>query len=319
MEEHPSKRRRVERTEDRPNIHHGLHRRRERGGSLGDRREHSHIPKLVLPTPEDRITSDFGSPRQQTQGLREQAKIIQREPTRLQPRNYVPSGANNRQSPPQAASTVLANAIENGHGVVSEMNVPVESKSVWLPGYGMLTMNNAGNTPTTITQSGSNPGDFDSNNPARVTPPPAVAASQARNQALQTQEAIAKQLNVVPQGPSSAEPAQRAAASQSPMAANNPESLSQQILSLPPTPIPTTPQSSADLSASSYFSPSPASMSASTLPQPSTSSSSPFQSTTSSIPTPSSALILETSQLPSTLTSISSGNCLFDLFITCVN
>ena len=102
--------------------------------------------------------------------------------------------------------------------------------------------------------------------PGQVVPPAAVAAANARNQALETQQAEAeaqaqavavKQLDVVPQAPTPV-PANHAAASALSNAIQAPDFSSQQIVKSPSTPIPSSPSPTSESSAS-YFSASPAS------------------------------------------------------------
>ena len=300
MEKHPSKRRRVEERSDRPSIHHGLHRIGERASHLGDRKEEPLVPKIVLPLQENTHHDDPARPGPQSRNA-ERSRPSQSE-NRLRARQPNPTMPNsNLQSTAQPASTVLAVAINNGQGVVSTIDVPMASRSESIPGYGMLTMPNGANQPSSTGQPGNNPSSVN-NNPAAVTPPPAEAAAQARNQALSTQEAMAKQLNVAPQAPSNTAPNAIPAPSQSLMAINAPDSHSQEVLSMPSTPIPSTPQSSLAPSASSYFSSSPTSIFQSTLPETSAS--------TTSIASPvitSNTLIPNISQIPSTSNSTSPG------------
>ena len=264
MEQYPSKRRKVEDAEDQATEVNCELKVRKRAGSLRDRRDKQPIPKLVLPA--HHAFGVHGVARREVQHLHGSRESGQAEPTKVQARQLTDTITQSA----DAASTVLAIAIDDGQGVVSEIDVPMASKSVYISGYGELTIANGATVPTVTAPAVNHPGSVQFN-PAAVTPPPAVAASQARNQALQTQEAIAKQLNVVPQAPSSAASApssaaeaQHTAASQSPMAVNTPGSRSQQILSSPPTPNPTTPQPSGS-SLASYFSSSPASLPASSL------------------------------------------------------
>ena len=288
MEGNPSKRRKVEHEDD-PIIRDSVFndKGRKRAGSLAERREKIPVPKLVLPA--HHAFGVHGASRQKSQHVHESQQSSEAAPQKIQPRQIVGTQASNSdQAAPENASTVLAIAIDNGQGIVSETEVPMGSKSVYIPGYGELTMASDGHMPTITANS----------NPGAVTPPPAVAASQARNQALQTQEAIAKQLNVVPQAPSNTVPSQPSPTPmQSPSAVSTPESRSQQVLSSPTTPVPATPQPSAGSSAgsSSYFSSSPASTSNSSPPQTSN------PSTTSPFPT------LSDSQLTASSNSTLSG------------
>ncbi len=284
MEEHRPKRRKVQRNEGLAVGEYNLEARRERARSPGDKMEVVDMPKLVLPAPGDR---------QRVQRLQQPPNSSRELPKKIHARQLFPTQANSFAQPAaDSASTVLAIAVIDGNGIVSELDVPMASKTVWIPGYGELPMTNGATVPTVTMTNGaafptatapetkSRNAEF---NPAAVTPPPAVAASQARGQALQTQEAIAKQLNVVPQAPpslaslpsstepvptsdapipSSAESAQHASTSQASMASmviSLSESHTQQVLSSPSTPVPTTPQSSASSSVS-YFSSSSASV-----------------------------------------------------------
>ena len=307
MEVPPSKRRKVERNDDQAAADSFLDKGRQRAGSFGDRRENSNVPKLVLPA--HHAFGVHGVSRQKVQHLHDPPASSEPAPTKIQARQLVGTQVSTvAQAAPDNASTVLAIAIDNGQGTVSELEVPMASQSVYIPGYGELTVTNNGNMPTITATS----------EPNSVIPPAAIAASQARNQALQTQEAIAKQLNVVPQAPSPASqqplttapaPAssgttipQQTAASQSPLAVTTPESRSQQVLSPPPTPVPATPQSSAG--SSSYFSSSPTSLS-NASPSPHTSN----PSTTPPILNP------NNSQPPATVNSTSGKSELFLNFV----
>jgi len=279
MEERRPKRRKIEKMEGLAVGEKSSEASRERAESLGNKMEIIEMPKLMLPAP---------GRRQWVQRLSESPKSSQELPIKIHARQLFPTQANSVIQPPAAsASTVLAIAIVDGQGVVSELDLPMPSTNVWISGYGELTMNGAtvpsvpmtnGATFPTLIASETKPSNTGFN-PAAVTPPPAVAASQARGQALQTQEVIAKQLNVVPQAPtdvaaipssaapvptsvgpvpSSPEAAQHASTSQIPMAINVSGSSSQQVPSSLSTPIPATPQSAA--SSSVYFSSSPASL-----------------------------------------------------------
>lgn len=125
----------------------------------------------------------------------------------------------------------------------------------------------------------SDPDDSPTPSPGQVVPPAAVAAANARNQALETQQAEAqaqavavKQLDVVPKAPTPL-PANHAAANVIPNAIQAQDSSSQQIVKAPSTPLPPSPSPTPESSAS-YFSASPAS-SPSPSPQPISSPSTP--------------------------------------------
>lgn len=293
---------------------------------MGDQMGKLQISKLVLPSHSDHNLDILRSSSQELHQSQESAESAKDEPTKIQARQLISNQVNSVVQPAtDATSTVLAVSIDNGTDVVSQLDVPIASKSVWIPGYGELTMTNDASSPTATAARGTNPNTVESA-PGAVTPPPAAAASQARTQALSTQEAIAKELDVIPQAPSRTEsqtvpsaapqapssavpqvqssataqtpstaaPAQQATASQSPMAISVPESRTQQVLSAPATPIPATPQSSASSSAS-YFS--------------SSSASPPISSPThiSNPPTPSNILNPNSSQLPSSHNITASG------------
>ena len=128
----------------------------------------------------------------------------------------------------------------------------------------------------------------DNSYPGQAVPPAAVAAANARNQALESQQAQAqaqaqtqaqaqhvavKQLDVVPEAPAPAH-ATPAAVSASPKAMQVPDSSSQQVVKAPSTPPPSNP-SSVPESSSSYFSSSPVS-SPSLSPQQTSAPSSPL-------------------------------------------
>ena len=112
----------------------------------------------------------------------------------------------------------------------------------------------------------------DNSYPGQVVPPAAVAAANARNQALESQQAQAqaqahdedipvKQLDAILSAPAPAA-ATHAAASASPKPMQVPDSLSQQVVKAPSTPPPSNPSPTLESSAS-YFSASPASSSSS--------------------------------------------------------
>lgn len=269
MDSHQSKRRKVEHEEDRTAGQHGFN-------EVGER-EKQVMPKLVLPA--HHPFGVHGAARQKLQHVHQVQQSSQAAPTKFIARELVGTQVNSIVQPaPAPASTVLAIAVDNGQGIVSEIDVPMASPTISIPGYGVLTMPDDGIMPTITASAASAPRDANLN-PGSVVPPPAEAASQARDQALATQEAIAKQLNVVPQAPSNpasatAQPAstpvsqtalQSSATMQSPLAVNTPESRSQHVLSSPPTPIPSTPPPSASSSAS-YFSASPAAIPSTSIP-----------------------------------------------------
>ena len=269
MERHASKRRKLEYGDD--------HAPGDYDFQQDDNKERSPMPAPKLVLPAHHPFGVHGAAREKVQHIHQSQQSKQSTPRKIQVRELVGTHVKNVAPPaPETTSTVMAIAIDNGQGTVSRMEVPVASKSVWISGYGMLILANNGATPT-ITASAEGTPSNPNSNPGSVVPPAAIAASQARDQARQTQEAIAKQLNVVPQAPAnSAQPTSQAVAvpsvaSQSPLAVNSPESRSQQVLSSPPTPLPATPPPSASTSAS-YFSSSPAAItgaSTSLTPSPS--------------------------------------------------
>ena len=114
-----------------------------------------------------------------------------------------------------------------------------------------------------------NPKADDKSHPGQVVPPAAVAAADARDQALKSEQAQAqaqdvavKQLDGKPTAPAPASTS-HTAVSASPEALQVPDSSSQQVVKLPSTPPPPNPSATPESSAS-YFSASPAS-----LPSPS--------------------------------------------------
>jgi len=303
--EQPSKRRRVEGSLDRSAGHYGFQIGRGRNGILTDRKEKEGLvsPKLGLPSHEDHVFNTLlRFPRREVQRLYDPLKSSEDGPRRLQTRGLVPSSNTpvNSNIPAQVAqpiSTVVNVAVSNGKDIFSSVVVPLAPTPSTVPGFNGLTMAPVAtpaldNTPTPASKVGPNPGN--------VTPPAAVAASEAREQAIQSQQsqAIAHEYAAILQAPaSSATPENRAAASQSPMAVLVSGS-SQQVLSSPSTPIPSVPQSSSSPSAS-YFSSSPVSAVA---------------SSTSSIilnsPTPSPTLSPNVSQMPSSSNSSTSTTTL---------
>ena len=148
--------------------------------------------------------------------------------------------------------------------------------------------------------------------PGQVVPPAAVAAANARNQALKSQQAQAqaqdvavKQLDV---NPAASAPASTpyAAVSASPEAMQVPDSLSQQVVKVPSTPPPSNPSATPESSAS-YFSASPASS-----PSPS-----PQHTSTPSAPTP--TLTPKKSDFASIHNGTTSGKLLRLLYFSCTD
>ena len=142
--------------------------------------------------------------------------------------------------------------------------------------------------------------------PGQVEPPAAVAAANARNQALQSEQAQAegqdvavKQLNGKPTAPASAS-TPYPAVSASPEAVKVPDSSSQQVVKVPSTPPPSNPSATSESSAS-YFSVSPASS-----PSPS-----PQHTLTPSAPSP--TLTPKQSDFASIHNSTTSGKLIIDL------
>ena len=234
--EHPSKRRRIERSLGGPDEGFNLNNGRERSVSLGgsSKNEEPIMPKLVLPP-----HGAPGHPAHGDQAIDGSSQGVDRphypleladpRPTRFHARQIVPASVTD------AAPTTYK---------TSETIAPSQA------------------TPTSKAD--------DNWNPGQVVPPAAVAAADARNQALESQQAQAqsqdvavKQLDAIP--PASAPASSTfAAISASPEAMQVPNSSSQQVVKAPSTPPPSNPSPTSESSAS-YFSPSPASS-----PSPST-------------------------------------------------
>ena len=296
--EHPSKRRRIERAVDRSDWNHVFQNGRRRSGSLTEKKEKGGftIPRLELRSLEDQAYDKLlRSPRQKIQQLYDPLKSYENEPKRLLSRGNTPTQTNSNNAaagnipaqPAQPVSTVVNVAVSNGKEIVSNVVVPMASTPQAIPGFSDLTM-----APIATPAPDSSPNKVESH-PGDVQPPAAVAAAEAREKALQSQQAIAHELVAVSQaGFLSATPENRAVASQSPMAINGAGS-SQQVLSPPSTPIPSTPQSSSSPS-TSYFTSSPASALASTSP-------------IAKSPTPSPGPTLSNSLMPSNINSTTSA------------
>lgn len=155
-------------------------------------------------------------------------------------------------------------------------------------------------------QSSPNPKADDNLHPGQVVPPAAVAAANARNQALTSQQAQAeaqdvavKQLDSKPTTPASTS-TPYAAVSASPEAIKVPDSLSQQVVKVPSTPPPSNPSATPESSAS-YFSASPAS------------SPSPSQQHTPASSAPSPTLTPKQSDFASIHNGTTSGKLVIDL------
>lgn len=248
--EHPSKRRRIERNLGGPVEGLNLNNGRERSVSLGgsSKNEKPIMPKLVLPP-----HGAPGHPAHGEQTIDALSQGVDRPHYPLESADGKPARVHARQIVQPAASDVVPSG---GTGNVSEPTEPTAPKT-----------NEASPTPTSY--------------PGQVVPPAAVAAANARNQALesqqsQTQSVAVKQLDAVPQAPAPAS-ATHAAASASPNVIQVPESSSQQIVKAPSTPPPSN-SSPTSGSSASYFS---ASLASSPSSSPQHISSPPVPSPTS--------------------------------------
>lgn len=187
------------------------------------------MPKLVLPP-----HGAPGHPAHGEQAIDAFSQGVDRPHYPLESADGKPTRVHARQIVQPSATDV---ASSGGTANLSEPTEPTAPKT-----------NEASSTPTSY--------------PGQVVPPAAVAAANARNQALESQQAQAqsvavKQLDAVPQAPASAS-ATHAAASASPNVVQVPDSSSQQIVKAPATPPPSNPSPTSGSSAS-YFSASPAS------------------------------------------------------------
>ena len=239
--EHPSKRRRIERNLGGSVEELSFNNGRERAVSLGgsSKNEKPIVPKLVLPP-----HGAPGHPAHGNQAIDPPSQGVERP-------HYPLESADTKPARVHARQIVQASA--------ADAAVPATTASEALS-------HPSGNPSTTVD---------DSSHPGQVAPPAAVAAANARNQALASEQAQAqaqaqavavKQLDAIPQAPAPA------VASASP---NNiiPDSLSQEIVKAPSTPPPSNPSPIPEFSAS-YFPASPAS-SPSPIPQHSSSPSAP--------------------------------------------
>ena len=164
--------------------------------------------------------------------------------------------------------------------------------------------------PISPSQSSPTPKADDNPHPGQVVPPAAVAAANARNQALTSQQAQA-QAQDVPVKQLDGKPTALAPASTpvsaSPEAMQVPGSLSQQIVKVPSTPPPFNPSATPDSSAS-YFSASPAS------------SPSPSPQHTSTLSAPSPTLTPKKSDFVSIHNGTTSGELLLNLpYFSCTD
>lgn len=239
--EHPSKRRRVERNWGGPSVGGvNLNNGRERSVSLGgsSKNEKSLVPKLVLPP-----HGAPGHPAHGDQAIDASNQDVDRPHYPLGSTNTRPTRVHARQIA-QPFATDAAILVSSGTGNESEPPAPKTSEAMLHPSK--TSTSNADNNST----------------PGQVVPPAGVAAEDARNQALESQQAHAqavavKQLDVIPQAPAPAQ-ATYAAASATPKPMNVPDSSSQQIVEAPSTPPPSNPSPTPESSAS-YFPASPAS------------------------------------------------------------
>ena len=260
--EHPSKRRRIERNLG--GAVEGLNQNSGRDGAVSvggsSPNEKPIMPKLVLPP--------HGAPGHPAHGdhiIDTSSRGVDHPHYPLESTDTKPTRIHARQivQPSATDPTVLASG---GTGNVPE---PRTSEATSRPSA----------TPTSTAEDNFYPGE--------VVPPAAVAAANARNQALESQQAQAqsvdvKQLDAIPQASATAPaaPATPAVASASQKALPAPNSSSQQIVKAPSTPPPSSSSPTAESSAS-YFSASPAS-SPSPSPQRISSPSPPLPTFTSS-------------------------------------
>lgn len=241
--EHPSKRRRIERSLGGPDEGFNLNNGRERSVSLGgsSKNEEPIMPKLVLPP-----HGAPGHPAHGDQTIDGSSQGVDRPHYPLELADPRPTRFHARQIVPPSVTDAAPTTYKT-----SETIPPSKA------------------TPTSKAD--------DNWNPGQVVPPAAVAAADARNQALESQQAQAqaqdvavKQLDAIP--PASAPASSTfAAVSASPEAMQVPNSSSQQVVKAPSTPPPSNPSPTSESSAS-YFSPSPASSSSPSTQLSSTSS-----------------------------------------------
>ena len=247
---HPSKRRKVERSVDQPAGKYGLHHRRERARHLGEsKNEIPVVPNIVLPPNEDQGSDVLRPAHQVVESLPQPSETEEGSIKTLEPGQAVPASPKHVLKPRQAVTTMVAVDISNGQEITSQVIEPVNPNSniVSGPGYGEVNVTDTSNPNPAATNTNFVPGS--------VVPPAAIQASIARSQALATQEAIANELDAIPQSTAaSTTPENRAAAAtgQSSTAATSLGSSSQQVLSSPSTPLPSTPEFSTG-SSSSYF------------------------------------------------------------------
>ncbi|MCJ1274375.1 hypothetical protein MMC21_002171 [Puttea exsequens] len=293
--EHPSKRRRVERSSNRPTGETGVQLGRSRSGSLTEKKEREGfvIPKLVLPSLKDRAFDVLlRLPQQKLHDIFAPAKLSGDEDRELRARELeprqpnsnvqinqnIPAAVNNVVQPvAQPTTTVVAVAISNGKEILSNVVEPYVTTPIVIPGVGELNM--APTPPPVVDPSPQTP-EKAPPDPGDVVPPAAVAASVARAEALATQQAIAHQYNALPQAPAAthnAKPEHRLVASQGAVAIKEAGSSAQQVLSSPPTPLPPTPEPSEGPVGSYFSSPSP--------PKPNPSVA-PFNALNPPLPTP---------------------------------
>lgn len=277
--EHPSKRRRVERRRvTRPEKDNTIRARRQRIQNWGnDARSGDHVDSQhTHPTNGEAASPILGSIRQETEAPNEPLDLSESSTPKLELRQLVPTPAgyqpNSIVQPVQTGAanvigraetaaqpvqnpvaTVINVAVSDGKGVVSHVVEPVVSQVAAIPGYGALSVS----TPSVPT-----------NLPGVVVPLPAVAAAEARNQALASQVALARELAA-------------SAASHIPISIQVPGASSQHVLSSPSTPLPSTPHATS--ASTSYFSSSTVSPSES--PRPNTSSAPAVSSANRNAPT----------------------------------
>ena len=249
--EHPSKRRRVERPID--NYATVKDVQEEIELSLSEQDGIRGVPKLVLPPSGDKAFDIASSSRQEADPPFEPLDLSRLPVPKLEHRQVlapVDSVAGQATGVVGGATPPVASAVNGAtNGAVKVASSPSQPP-----------VNNAASSEPTPTH------------PGYVQPPAAVAAQDARNSALASEQAQAKEDDRLPPPPASSPTANEApnpAVGASTPAAQNSMSIQvpgsglsseQQVLSSPPTPLPATPEASANPStSSSYFSSSPAS------------------------------------------------------------
>lgn len=257
MDHHHCKRRRIQRTHGHSHPHIGGHHsnsceQESLSGRPEEEEKHIVSGSVILPdvtsTAQETIASvsESSPPFNPIDGRQEESMKL--ELRQLTP-NLASQANNAVQSVASSVSLAAGNAVNAANGVAS---------NTFGSATNLAANPGSQNTPTTAAGSQQGASHTADPSPGYTEPPPAVAAADARNQALHAEEKMALQDSSLPRPPAStAIGSNHPAASQNAMSIQLVGSSSQEILSSPHTPLPSSPEASQRPSTTSYFSSNP--------------------------------------------------------------